>query len=274
MVWLFVPGLADSSLGSDSPSENPTQLWVTSSGTPTQRRLSWRGWKTRLWISRLSGTISQPSTASDGAARWISSLPVSRVSQRAQRDSEKAEPTTAGSGPGSLGSFATWDRGMSSWRTSEGCFQWMTATPLARYSETWPGSGSMQSGACFKRQTAAHPIVESGSSRWHTPTARDWKGYTQRSGESICNQLRELRGGTGVPNPDWIDWLMGLPTGWTGCEPLEMGSFLRWLALHGRPFGQGLQAFSRHRDAKSLGHYTKARPTMATIRKITGGDDA
>ena len=34
-----------------------------------------------------------------------------------------------------------------------------------------------------------------------------------------------------------------------------------------------LQAFSRHKDAKSLGHYTKPRVTKAAIRKITGGDD-
>jgi hypothetical protein len=34
-----------------------------------------------------------------------------------------------------------------------------------------------------------------------------------------------------------------------------------------------LQAFSRHRDAKSLGHYTKPRATKATIRKITEGMD-
>ena len=34
-----------------------------------------------------------------------------------------------------------------------------------------------------------------------------------------------------------------------------------------------LQAFSRHKDAKSLGHYTKPRVTKAVIRKITGGDD-
>ena len=34
-----------------------------------------------------------------------------------------------------------------------------------------------------------------------------------------------------------------------------------------------LQAFSRHKDAKSLGHYTKPRVTKATIRRITGADD-
>lgn len=47
---------------------------------------------------------------------------------------------------------------------------------------------------------------------WLTPTARDWKGYTKREGESICNQLRRLYGGTGKPNPRWLAWLMGYET--------------------------------------------------------------
>jgi hypothetical protein len=36
-----------------------------------------------------------------------------------------------------------------------------------------------------------------------------------------------------------------------------------------------LQAFSRHRDAKSLGHYAKPRATKAVLRRITegGGDE-
>ncbi len=34
-----------------------------------------------------------------------------------------------------------------------------------------------------------------------------------------------------------------------------------------------LQAFSRHRDAKSLGHYTKPHATKAAIRKITKLED-
>jgi integrase len=34
-----------------------------------------------------------------------------------------------------------------------------------------------------------------------------------------------------------------------------------------------LRAFSRHRDGKSLDHYTKPRPTTAVIRRITGGGD-
>jgi hypothetical protein len=49
---------------------------------------------------------------------------------------------------------------------------------------------------------------------WRTPVARDFKGYTKREGESICNQLRAMYGGTGRPNPRWLEWLMGFPADW------------------------------------------------------------
>jgi hypothetical protein len=80
--------------------------------------------------------------------------------------------------------------------------------------ETWPRSGMTRSGIAYQRAPLVprtHVIV-SGS--WHTPMARDYRGYTNREGESICNQLRRLYGGTGRPNPRWIEWLMGYPVGW------------------------------------------------------------
>jgi DNA (cytosine-5)-methyltransferase 1 len=46
------------------------------------------------------------------------------------------------------------------------------------------------------------------------PVARDHKGYTHRYRETICNLLREIYGGSGRPNPRWIEWLMGFPPGW------------------------------------------------------------
>ena len=37
----------------------------------------------------------------------------------------------------------------------------------------------------------------------------------------------------GSLNPDWVEWLMGWPLGWTDLKPLEMGKFQQWLRLHG-----------------------------------------
>ena len=36
----------------------------------------------------------------------------------------------------------------------------------------------------------------------------------------------------GTLNPDWAEWLMGFPVGWTALKELETHRFLRWLQLH------------------------------------------
>ncbi len=33
----------------------------------------------------------------------------------------------------------------------------------------------------------------------------------------------------GLLNPRWVEWLMGVPIGWTSCAPLETESFQQWL---------------------------------------------
>lgn len=41
------------------------------------------------------------------------------------------------------------------------------------------------------------------------------------------------RGFHGRLNPEWCEWLMGFPTGWTASEPLEMDRYRVWLLEHG-----------------------------------------
>ena len=40
----------------------------------------------------------------------------------------------------------------------------------------------------------------------------------------------------GQLNPDWVEWLMGWPVGWTDLKPLGMDKFQQWLHLHGVGF--------------------------------------
>lgn len=86
MAWLYVPALADSNLESELRPEEAIVSCVTSSGKPLPRPLSWRGWKTRPWIGRLSGTISRPSMATRGADWWIASLRASRANHTASSE--------------------------------------------------------------------------------------------------------------------------------------------------------------------------------------------
>jgi hypothetical protein len=120
----------------------------------------------------------------------------------------------AGSGLNLNGAYAWYDPITHSWRTFQGCLP----EGWEMYSETWHQSGMMLNGIVFQQRPLVPRTYVIGSSSWLTPVARDWKGYTKRAGESICNQLRDLYGRTGKPNPPWIEWLMGFPLKWTDLD--------------------------------------------------------
>jgi hypothetical protein len=55
-MWYYVPCIsAPVTEDSSSPFEESPAPWLTLSGTPTQRPLSWRGWASRPWIKHLCG---------------------------------------------------------------------------------------------------------------------------------------------------------------------------------------------------------------------------
>ena len=57
--------------------------------------------------------------------------------------------------------------------------------------------------------------------QYPTPRANKW-GPPDSHGK----EPEEFRGG--MLNPRWVEWLMGIPIGWTRLEPLETESYLRW----------------------------------------------
>jgi len=68
---------------------------------------------------------------------------------------------------------------------------------------------------------------------WPTPVARDFKGQgmsrerrATREPDNLCSAVAETDG-SGPLNPQWVEWLMGFPTGWTELEPSEMPSSRR-----------------------------------------------
>ena len=83
------------------------------------------------------------------------------------------------------------------------------------------------------------------SQMWPTPTRRDYKGtnapegLTRKDGKSRMDQLpnavayNSQEKDTGHLNPDWVEWLMGWPIGWTDLNALETDKFLMWPHTHG-----------------------------------------
>ena len=183
MTWYYAPctsapATAASNSPSDSP-ESPPEPWLTLSGTPTQRPLSWPGWKRRTWIRRLSGLTSPRSTVERSVDAWISSLPASPANRSRAQDSGAVLTMTGGSGLPSGSSHVTWDRDCCSWRTSPSLFDTGSLTS----SPTLPKAGGLRNGDCSPRPPLAPLTDVRGSGSWPTPTAKDDEGNGFRSGE-------------------------------------------------------------------------------------------
>jgi len=70
------------------------------------------------------------------------------------------------------------------------------------------------------------------------PTPRDYRGVHR----SETSQRRRQESSRGIPlneevggllNPEWVEWLMGWPIGWTALQPLAMDKFREWQQQHG-----------------------------------------
>lgn len=105
-------------------------------------------------------------------------------------------------------------------------------TPMAS-SHTGAGHGPNKKGA---------PNLQTVVKQWPTPMARDHKGsptagrVSERASESsrgvpLPEEIAR-RGDHGQLNPQWVEWLMGWPTGWTALKPLEMARFQEWQRQH------------------------------------------
>jgi hypothetical protein len=125
------------------------------------------------------------------------------------------------------GSFATFDRATSSWKTYQRCFleEWEP------FLETWPRSGMTRSGIAFLLPTLASPKGGIGSGLLPTLIAGDAKGA--RNGTASTRDLSSgltltdwlwLNVGRGMVDPGSAEQLMGFPIGWTELEPSAMPS--------------------------------------------------
>jgi hypothetical protein len=133
------------------------------------------------------------------------------------------------------GSFAKFDQNLFLWKTHQISLQ----GELTEFSETWPQWGLMQDGECWEQRTVVAHTNEKEYGLWPTPNTCD---ATRGSPETPEDKLR--RGAnTGwslidelgyYPHPEFVEWLMAWPIGWTDLKPLETDRFQKWLEEHGK----------------------------------------
>ena len=134
----------------------------------------------------------------------------------------------AASGVNTSEPFAHFDHATSSWKTYQVC---LLTNTWDVFSETWPRAGTMRSGRCFQRAPLMRHTEEIVSGLWPTPTANQSISCTMRAAWKEAKRLHPLGRWTiatviaeevgpsdGHLNPQWIEWLMGYPIGFTALE--------------------------------------------------------
>lgn len=182
-----------------------------------------------------------------------------------------------GFGKNSRGSLVRLDRSTSSWKIR-------LCSPVGDwepFSQTWPNSGTMQSGSCWEQMTwepriegsdsgfwstprtnmgtgpgkrgEGDPNLQTAVQMWPTPTANeDAAGTPKGEMQPMLGNHPLIRGTTpeewklGTLNPPWVEWLMGWPIEWTSLEPLETARFRSAPLLHGKYYPQGWIDSMRH----------------------------
>lgn len=136
-------------------------------------------------------------------------------------------------------SFAKYDPVKCGWKTR----QCSLVADWDEFSETWPSWGLMLDGESCQ-QPALGPIMSAkGSGYMPTPTTGCTKiiGLANRWDSTGGSGARKALAKLGMSkeemaqqrNPEYLEWQMMWPLGWTEVKPLETAKFQEWLQQHG-----------------------------------------
>lgn len=137
-----------------------------------------------------------------------------------------------------LESSVKYDLHLSAWKTLHDSEEKVLPWSLV----TLPKWGMAASGSVFQHRTAERPMKETGCGLWPTAKATirgDCPSERLRRTPDLPSaiKMRPLPNGSlprqdGQLNPEWVEWFMGWPIGWTELKPLEMDKFREWQLQH------------------------------------------
>ena len=212
----------------------------------TAEKFSCNDSETESCLGSRSGTMCEPSTESRGEALQMLCAEGSPVRTLVLQETGLGlKEKEAVSGKKCHGLFARLDQESSLWKTPQ---LWLFEG-LESSLETWPRWGMMQNGECFLLPMLEHSTSARESGSWPTPrksliaaactmaTVANIKNPRGNLEEVIFSRAENKQDAdflkSGV-NPEFCEWLMVWPIGWTGLEPLATDNFQQWQNLHGR----------------------------------------
>lgn len=242
MSWHYLQELVEESSEESSLAGKPCALL---SGNQAQEKSCSQDREMDTSTSSLSGTMSRPSTGDRGVDWWMSSLAASRAKTSAQQEREQESvESEAGCGGTWSALYLRCVPDSYSLRTVHCLWD----EDLQWSSVTLPRWGMMRNGELWERTTLPVHTQESESGSWPTPRCKmaSWLNWDRvESGKHKSNledytAIQEgLTRGSGKwsLNPEWCEWLMAWPIGWTNAtEPLATDKFRQWQHSHSSSF--------------------------------------
>jgi hypothetical protein len=188
---------------------------------PSALRVWLTRWKTGSYLPHLYGRILKPCQWNAFETELTSSLAVTHVSHFRQQESDLAKMTQDTSGLTSKKSSEQFDLFDASSKMLKDTLALGSEKSLA----TWKALVIARRGGYSVRVKSALLTRESESISWPTPRASEHKDCGPVGSKSqihmdkrsyLCAKVKDPNMPLGMLNPDWVEWLMGVPTGWTG----------------------------------------------------------
>lgn len=104
-------------------------------------------------------------------------------------------------------------------------------TPTVHGNHNQPGA-SKNAGWGLSSAVKQWPTPVASASKGSSPAALKRKSGADRSNDRLDHAVMATDGGQ--LNPEWVEWLMGWPIGWTALKPLGMDKFHEWQRQHSK----------------------------------------
>ncbi len=209
------------------------QLSDMLSGNNIVRESSNNESKTGYSITPQYSAISEHSSVKgtpEDIEKWLMQLPVDSLVNHFQLQEISSENSIQETdGLKRLNAYALYDQESATLKMLQLSFLPDTSK---KYSVIFTKWGTMCDGVCYQLESW-EPIIEEIDYGFSVPTpqSRDWKGKSQRAGQGNTTDCLPNAIG-GIPNPEWVELIMGHPTGHTDLKPLEMHKYqYKWLQL-------------------------------------------
>ena len=228
MSWHYLLGEAEACWEASSLTGAPDALLKL---MPTPESLSSQDNEMDVLNDSLYGTMSKHSTGKNGEAQLMSLQEDSHALMSAISDQEASASASTENGADSGLKCEESSKKLGLPTSSSRTLRKSGTEDSTESFKTLPKWGSIVHGTFSPERKWEHLMTENVSGVWlGTPTAH--MHVRSKRFKAKTPNLSEAVGGRKNANPEYLEWQMGFPIGWTDSRSSATDRYLLWLRLH------------------------------------------